>query len=157
MKHPKEFSRDRAANELTNLLGQVSAIKLENIRDEQPVPGSEGGILVQIRVLGHRHTLICRVMSSDEPRPVRAALQKLRNQIANHAGDVTPVIIATNLSPEAQKLCVQSDAGFLDLEGNARLVVNDVFIAKRSLGCRDYRPVSSVRVCEPARFDNQAA
>jgi len=43
---------------------------------------------------------------------------------------VTPIFIAPYLSPEAQTLCREHEVGFLDLEGNARLVFDGVFIER---------------------------
>ena len=47
-----------------------------------------------------------------------------------------PVIIAPYFSPDAQKACEDAGAGFLDLEGNARLSCGEVFIAERSVSSR---------------------
>jgi hypothetical protein len=54
--------------------------------------------------------------------------------------ETTPVLIAPYLSPEAQTLCKERDAGFLDLEGNARLSPGEVFIGKRSMNV--HRPAA---------------
>jgi hypothetical protein len=37
------------------------------------------------------------------------------------------------MSAQTRALCEQNRVGFLDLEGNARLVVDEVFIGKRSV------------------------
>ena len=82
---------------------------------------------------GHSHTLACEVNADTRPSKVRASLKKLQDCAAHLAGETTPVLIAPYLSPEAQALCKESHAGFLDLEGNARLSVGEVFIGKRSM------------------------
>ena len=123
----------RAAEALKSLLEQVSAVKLKEMKREsasarprcrnpgayrhlrpQPYPGLRGE---------------CR----RAPQQVRASIKKLQDCAAHLAGETTLVLIAPYLSPEAQALCKESHAGFLDLEGNARLSVGEVFIGKRSM------------------------
>lgn len=123
----------RAAEALKSLLQQVSAVKLKEMKHEPPARGCAAEILVHIDIYGHSHTLACEVNPDTRPSKVRASLKKLRDCAAHLAGEATPVLIAPYLSPEAQALCKQSHAGFLDLEGNARLSLGEVFIGKRSL------------------------
>ena len=123
----------RAAEALRELLEQVSAVKLKEMKSEPPARGRAAEILVQIDVYGHSHTLACELNADTRPSKVRASLKKLRDCAAHLAGEATPVFIAPYLSPEAQAICKESHAGFLDLEGNARLSVGEVFIGKRSM------------------------
>jgi hypothetical protein len=123
----------RAAEALKSLLEQVSAVKLKDIKREPPARGRAPEILAHIDIHGHSHTLACEVNADTRPSKVRASLRKLQDCAAHLAGQATPVLIAPYLSPEAQALCKQSHAGFLDLEGNARLSLGEVFIGKRSL------------------------
>jgi len=114
----------RATEALRTLLGQVSVIKLKEIRREK------GSVLADVDVLGHRHTLACEVKPNAQPESLRTALRNLNNA---HRKDATiPVVIAPYMSPEAQALCKESQAGFIDLEGNARLAMGEVFIGKRA-------------------------
>jgi hypothetical protein len=115
----------RAAEALRTVLAQVSVIKVKEIRYE-----SKGSVLADVDVLGHRHTLACEVQSSAQPGSLRTALQQLNTHYGN--GPAIPVLIAPYLSPEAQAMCKESQAGFLDLEGNARLALGEVFIGKRA-------------------------
>ena len=123
----------RATEALKALLEQVSAVKLKEMKTEPPVRGRAAEILVQIDIYGRSHTLACEVNADTRPSKVRASLKKLRDCAAHLAGEATPVFIAPYLSPEAQAICKESHAGFLDLEGNARLSVGEVFIGKRSM------------------------
>jgi hypothetical protein len=154
---PRGFSKDDAAKALATLLGQVSVIKLKHIRSDVPDAVGNVDILAQISVLGRSQTLVCKVVESGEPRPVRAALRKLHDHTAKLAEDATPVIIAPNLSEQAQALCMETGSGFVDLEGNARLFVDEVFIALRSLPHRDACPSSAVGRLETKRFEIVAA
>jgi hypothetical protein len=130
----------RAAEALKLLLEQVSAVKLKEMKRESQARGSAAEvvtpILAHIDVYGHSHTLACGVNADTRPSKVRASIKKLQECAAHLAGETTLVLIAPYLSPEAQTLCKQSHAGFLDLEGNARLSLGEVFIGKRSMGVR---------------------
>lgn len=130
----------RATEALKAVLHQVSTIELKDIEVMRPKPGGETGIVVRLGVLGRTHTLACKVISSDEPQLVRQALLELQADTAQLAGDATPVFIAPNVSAETQAMCVENKTGFVDLEDNARLVLGEIFIGKRSLPRRERHP-----------------
>jgi hypothetical protein len=123
----------RATEALKSLLEEVSAVKLKEMKREAPARGRAAEILAHIDIHGHSHTLACEVNADARPSKVRASIRKLQDCAAHLAGETTPVFIAPYLSPEAQALCKESHAGFLDLEGNARLSLGEVFIGKRSM------------------------
>lgn len=125
----KELER-RAAGALEALIAQVPAVKLEGIEVEQSHADHPIDILAHLRVYDSSHLLVCEVKSSGQPRHVRMALLQLRNYVAHLGTDATPVLIAPYLSPQAQALCREQGVGFLDLQGNARLVFDAVFIER---------------------------
>jgi hypothetical protein len=132
LKTPKSMKHleSAAVKALRELLEQVPAIKIVDIELE-PV-GSDRGvdIVAHIDLSGRRHTLVCEVKSSGQPRHVRMAALQLRNHMVHHAQQATPILVAPYLSPEAQALCREESLGFLDLEGNARLLFDTVFIER---------------------------
>jgi hypothetical protein len=121
---------DRAVGALGALIDQVPAIKLQDIKIEPS--GSDHGvdILARVNVSDRPHVLVCEVKASGQPRYVRTALLQLRNYVAHFGSEATPIFIAPYLSPEAQALCRENEVGFLDLEGNAKLVFDGVFIER---------------------------
>jgi len=119
----------RAAEALGSLLHSVSSIKTRDIKF-QPVT-RKTDILADIDVFGRNHKLVCSVANGE--LDVKKALEKLRTSAEGKKGDATPVLITKHLSPQTRALCEQNRVGFLDLEGNARLVVDEVFIGKRSV------------------------
>ena len=122
---------DHAVAALKTLLGQVSAIKVREVRIECTAPSREFLIVAYVDVYHHSHTLVCSVKLSDEPEEVRSALAELETRAARLSSNATPVFIAPRISSQARALCTQGRAGFLDLEGNARLHLDDVFIGQR--------------------------
>lgn len=140
-------TKHRAVAALNALLTQVSAITLKDIGLDWPVaaselPGREINILAHIEVFGRAHTLACQISGGSGPQQVREALEELHNDIACLPGKVTPVLILPVLSPDMQALCDESKTAFLDLHGNGRLAVDEVFVSMRSLPRRAlHRPV----------------
>ncbi|WP_418132262.1 type IV toxin-antitoxin system AbiEi family antitoxin (plasmid) [Variovorax sp. 375MFSha3.1] len=121
----------QAAAALRVLLEQVPAIQLLDIEHEALSPDHGVGIVAHFEVYGRRQALVCEVKSSGQPRHVRLALLQLRDYVMNQAKDAVPVFIAPYLSPEAQALCREHEVGYLDLEGNARLALDSVFIERQ--------------------------
>jgi hypothetical protein len=120
----------RAVEALSALLHEVSSIKTRDIRF-QPAH-RKSNILADIDVLGHSHKLVCNV-ADGQPDDVRRALQKLRTCADGKKSDATTVLIAPFLSPHDREMCAKNRVGFVDLQGNARLNVDEVFIGKRSV------------------------
>lgn len=154
----------RAADALKQLLAQVSAIEAMHIECEPAGPAGRIDILAHIEVAGRRHALACEVKANGQPRHVRTALLQLRDYVAHREDGATPLLIAPYLSPEAQALCTEHGIGFLDLEGNTRMVFDGVFIerlvaSKPPAERRDlksiFKPKSAqvlrVMLCDPRR------
>lgn len=130
---------------LKAVLHQVSTIELKAIVEKKsPDLSRQTEFEVQIGVLGQNHTLTCKVTPSCELRAVRKALREFQEDAARFPGNAIPVFIAPYVSQEARELCITSKTGFVDFDENARLVLGDVFIAKRSLALEAQRaPVMS--------------
>lgn len=145
---------NRAVAALNSLLTQTSAIDLKDIGTGWPVAGHEAcereiDILAHVEVFGRSHTVACRVSSVSAPEHARVALKQLRDQIAFLPGKVMPVLILPVLSPEVQALCEEDKAGCLDLHGNGRLAIDEVFVSTRSLPRRALHRAASVSAMAP--------
>jgi hypothetical protein len=141
----------RASQALQALLGRVSAIELTELKRQSQFRGRFTAILARISIFGHSHTLACELNSSGDPSHLREALHELQSRDAPLAADAIPVFIAPHLSPEAQALCKQNKTGFLDFDGNARLMVGDFFVGTRSLPRSAPAQPSAARHASPAR------
>jgi hypothetical protein len=120
-----------APQAVKGVLQQVSAVKLKGIKLESRSAGRKKYIVA--------HILICRLEANGEPAYVSDALQELKRCVLHSFGGMTPILIAPYISMEAQVLCRESKVSFLDLKGDAHLVFDEVFFAKRSLG--HYNPL----------------
>lgn len=137
-------SRNRAVAALNSLLTQVSAITLKDIGLGWPVagsetPGREIDILAHVDIFGRTHTLACQISSGSGSHHVRATLEELLSSIERLPGKATPVLILPVLSPEVQSLCDQNNAACLDLHGNGRLAIDEIFVSMRTLPRRAWR------------------
>jgi hypothetical protein len=129
----KQELRIRAAEALRTVLAGVSGTKVREIRHPSADEGSGAAFTASVEVYGHPHTLACEVAHDDQPAHLRALIKELCNGVASAHTHATPVIIAQHISDEARAVCRESHAGFLDLEGNARIALGEVFILKRTL------------------------
>jgi hypothetical protein len=139
-----QTARTRAADALKAVLHQVSQIKIRDIDANSPRPDLKVDILALVDVHGKSHTLVCKVRASGRPEHVRMALAEFQGDASQFSENATPVLIAPHLSEESKALCRESKAGFLDLEGNARLDLGEVFIGERSLPQARVRSDSSM-------------
>src|ERR1700737_977679 len=127
---PMKIER-HATEALRLLLQQVPVIEILDVQHQPPGSDHRVDIVAHVDVSGRRHTLVCEVKSSGQPRYVRTALLQLSDYVQHWVQDATPVFIAPYLAPVAQALCREQGAGFLDLEGNAYLAFGSVFIERQ--------------------------
>jgi len=123
----------RAAEALRAVLAEVSGTKVREISHPSSNTRSAGAFTASVDVYGSRHTLACEIAPDAQPAHLRALLQELRDNVDRSHTAVTPVIIAPHISDEARAVCNENRAGFLDLEGNARIALGEVFILKRTI------------------------
>lgn len=129
----KRHLESEAIEALRQTLRQVSVIKVKEITHVNDPRRGEKMILGHIEIYGHAHLLACKVLPTCEANRVKRTVADLYG-VTKERGVVTiPVLITPLISDEAQNLCRENGVGFLDLEGNARLYLDEVFIVKRSL------------------------
>jgi hypothetical protein len=135
----------RAAETLKSFLGQVSAIRVKEIRLEPRREDRACDVLATIDVHGHPHTLACAVTAHGTSKQTQMALEELRDHAAHRPATTMPLLISPHLPPGVRNMCKENKIGFLDFDGNARLVLDEVFIAKRTLPPRGVHPASAAR------------
>ena len=150
----KRHLENEAIEALQQTLGQISVVKTKGIKVESHRHRSDKTIIANVEIYGHAHRLVCKVVESCNPIELQRTFLELRKLRAQFSGQTTPVLIAPVLSEEGQRLCRESNTGFLDLEGNARLYLDEVFIVKRSLSHHKMLPPQAepLPTSETARF-----
>jgi hypothetical protein len=147
-----------AIEALRETLRQISVIKVKEISEVAHRRRGEKMILGHIEIYGHAHLLACKIAPDCGTERVKSALEDLHS-VKRERGVVTiPILIAPTMSDEAQNLCRESGVGFLDLEGNARLYLDEVFIVKRSIPHQKKIPprAEPLHTSEAAHFAHMA-
>ena len=129
----RKHIESEAIEALRDTLRQVSVIKVKEISVDPRRHRGDKMILGHIEIYGHAHLLACKVVKNCEPLCLKQALHELQGVQKQRGVVVMPVLIAPVISDEAQAVCRENNTGFLDLAGNARLYLDEVFIVKRSL------------------------
>ncbi len=129
--HSRSESRKfQAIEALKSALLRASGVRIKEI---EPIGVFEAGreieILAQVEIYGRSHTLACMLVPNDRPEQVRDSVLDFCRRTTNAAGDTTPVLIALRTSAALQRLCREIKAGMIDLQGNARLEIGELFIA----------------------------
>ena len=122
----------RAIQALKHVLSEVSAVKLKEIC-HQPAKDSEPEFVAYLDVVGRPHALACKVNPNVRGQKLRSILEELREKTRGVGENAAPLLIAAYLSPQEQEMCKECCAGFLDLEGHARIALGEVFIMKRTM------------------------
>ena len=128
---------NRADEWLRGLLAQISIVHVDGVDevDEASDPGRwQPDFVVRLHVDGQPHQLLCQYQSNGQPRFARAALLQLRDYVARHAPQATPVFMAPYISPAVRLLCHEHGVGYLDLGGNAWIAFGGVFIERSVAG-----------------------
>ena len=130
---------NEAREAIQAVLRQVSTIEIKGTEMKVPDASWEMNFVHRIGVLNCNQALACRVAPSGDALTVRKALREVQQNSATCFDGSIPVIIAPYLSSEMRALCTENKIGYVDLEGNARLLLGEVFISKRSLSRRDHQ------------------
>jgi RecB family endonuclease NucS len=122
-----------AIEALEETLRQISVIKVKEITVDRHGHRGEKTILGHIEIYGHAHVLACKFVDKCDQLNLQRAVRELQRVQMERGVVVIPILIASTMTEEAQGLCRDNNIGFLDLDGNARLYLDEVFIVKRSL------------------------
>jgi hypothetical protein len=121
-----------AARRLQAVLAEVPFLSVEAVKQNviDPDHRREFDLLLELKSNGHPQKLVCEFKSNGQPRLVRNAINQLRYYVEALDKRAYGVVIAPYLSPAAQELCREENVGYLDFEGNCRLVFGGVFIER---------------------------
>jgi hypothetical protein len=133
LKNPHSMNLEQdAVTKVQGLLREVPFVNIEGIEQEPKRQGNDYHPDFQIRVRLHnrRYNLVCEVKASGQPRYVRSAISQLRFYLNQAQPGGVGLVVAPFLSPASQKICRDEEFGFVDLQGNCRLVFDGVFIER---------------------------
>ena len=122
------MNSDKAVELLRAALLEVPGVDRMEIVTSSAVADTPIDFVCRVTVHGREHVLAGEVKSNGQPRHVQAALFQLKRYVEQQLGVVIPLLVAPYLSEDARALCVESNVGYLDLQGNARIAFPGFFL-----------------------------
>lgn len=119
---------------LREALADVPDLEVVDVHAAEELADTSIDFVFHINFAGQRHILVGEVKSSGQPRYVQSALFQLKRHVEKQQGPVTPILVAPYLSEDARALCIDNEVGYLDLEGNARIVFPGFFMSRSVAG-----------------------
>lgn len=146
---------ERAAREIKALLDRVpiaSGASVEHMPSHDVGPD----LIVRTEIAGVPHTVLAEVKASAQPRQVRQVVQQLLGARANQrfGTDVSSIVVAPYVSPQSAEILREAGIGWLDFDGNCRLVLGTAFVdvrAPRRSKSTTPRPLASLFAPKSAR------
>jgi len=132
-KTSKALSARKAADALIAIFGQISYLRRQNIRIEFDPAASNVDLLAHVRILDRQYMAVCALYCSPSSQDLDAVLVQLQSDAEKYGSNAIPVLIASRLSVGEQQLCRNASIGYLDLAGNARICLDEIFIASQTL------------------------
>lgn len=142
-------STRRASETLIDLLGQITSARHQNVRIDFPAAKPPVDLLARVTVSNHSHTLACALLKES----LEATLVTLTRAARALGERVRPVVIAAELDHAAQALCRESGVDFIDLAGNARLSLDEIFSVPEAVQAVP----ASLLITPPTGLTNAAA
>lgn len=130
---PVEMEAEAAAA-VVAVLNDVPALTVDDVVREAGIGDQGVDFRVDFAVAGVPHNLLVEVKSSGSPRSARYAInqlisyQSLEKSRHGNQADYALVFVAPYLSPQVRELCREYDVNYVDLYGNARLVLPGLYI-----------------------------
>ncbi len=118
----------RGATELQRLLKRIPRIKLKSLKTSAIGKTSGFDLQVRLELDGKPHMLIAEIKANGQPRYARDAILRLKATASRIHPPAIPVFIAPFLTASTRELCTQEGVSYLDLEGNAQLVFDSVYL-----------------------------
>lgn len=116
---------------LRELLGRAPFLKVKSFRSQAKVFSSRPVWLVEVQAGDRPWILAVEGKQQGQPREIRNGLLQLQQFLNQTPGKSRyGIIVAPFISPESARLCIEAQAGYADLAGNARLSFDHVFIER---------------------------
>lgn len=121
--HPLE---KLAAKAIEECLARVPSTMLEMCKKSD----SRYDLSYRLVQKGRQRLIVIEVKNSGEPRIAREAVNHLA-RCREDCPDCFGVFVAPFISEQAAAICEQENVGYLDLAGNCRLSLDDIYIERR--------------------------
>ena len=149
-----------------DLLTDIPNVEIDSVDDYEESVGRDYGIDLRIG-LSHGvvdYTLIIEVKANGAPRFVRSAVYQLESYVVHllqsrHADDnrrLIPMLVSPYLSPESRAICTAHNIAYLDLFGNAYILLSiasiligpsQTSLSPKSVCCGQFSPRKRALSC----------
>jgi len=114
---------------LAELIEHVPIARLQNVAREAAIEDRGVDAVFDVDVADRHYRLVCEVKNDGHPRTARLAIDQLKHwSLTRPRAEL--VFMAPYISEQARQLCVDAGVHYLDLYGNYRLALDNLFIER---------------------------
>ena len=122
--------QERAIASIRACLEEVPFIQVKQIRKNQRRGNAEADLVVDLQIKGGSpRQIVVEIKANGQPRLARDAVNQLLRWCAAFP-EAYGVFMAPYISPQSAEICAKEGIGYLDLAGNCRLSLGQVFIRR---------------------------
>lgn len=126
---------------VASVFSEIPFVELRESETDVRIDNKEIDIVLSALISGKPTRFIIEVQSQGEPRLVRTAIARLKEDIQG-VKDSYGILVAPYLSDASRQICKEAGVGCIDLAGNAFLSFKNIFIDKS--GTPNPFPVSRI-------------
>ena len=129
MKLSRDELEQKAEEAVRSCLEGVPFVKIEGIERERDFKGYRADLVTTVNTPAGTRYIVAEVRTVGQPRVAREAINQLWRNWAKQP-DVVPVFMAPYVSSKAAEICKQDNTGYVDLAGNCRICLDNLFIER---------------------------
>ena len=104
----------------------LPSVKVERVEDGGAA--HPGLFLNVVTPVGRQHRLALLLQATATPSRIRESLRRWNSSLPK--GEAYPMVASTFLSPRVREICREENVGYLDVAGNCRIALPDVYLEK---------------------------
>jgi hypothetical protein len=115
---------------LGDVLRDIPAVSVAETLREPMLDGARPDLVMHVTAFGKPQSLIIEAKMNAQPRYARGAILQLHDYAAKIDDQAILVLAAPYLSPEVRAICKDQRISYIDLQGNVRIVLENIFIER---------------------------
>ena len=116
---------------LEEILRDTPFLSISSTSTETSLSGIQPDLQIELMVSNQPQRIIVEVKSVGEPRPIRSAIQQLR-EYSNRVENTYGMVAAPYISEYTARLCKENNVGYIDLAGNSFISFGQVYIERKN-------------------------
>jgi hypothetical protein len=124
----KSLGNESAALEsIRSCLEEVSFARIDHVEAEVAIGDFMADYVIYLLLHNTRRRIIVDVINRGEPKSIRQGVNQLL-RFLREMPDAYGIVAAPYVSHKSQQICDNAGVGFVDLAGNCKLVIENIFI-----------------------------